>query len=222
MAMPYRPSLFVLGALGLCLTGACKDDPPPPKLFQEEGVWSVVEYDIEGNGDQMDINDANRRDAFMLSFDSHEKVVTAAACLEDEDNTVVDAPCLLSPDTTDWSCRCFAYDFVREEMLWREFNAGDPAPAVSLSEADDPPASADSGGSGSGGGGDGGGGDSDTLIIVSEREDVASTYNFRPLPTDLFGSDGELSRFVFQKRAGSVFDRVYDDPEGRSPCAPCL
>ncbi len=215
MPMPYRPSLLVLGALGLCVTGACQGDPPPPKLFQEEGAWSVVSYDLEGSGSQQDVNDSNRRDAFMLSFDSSERVVTAAACIEQEGDTVADSPCLLSAETTYWDCRCFSYAFEREQMLWREFNAGDIPPKVSLSDADDPPA----GGSSSGGGG--GGGDGDTLVIVAEIPDVSSTYNFRPLPTDVFGSDGESSRFVFQKKAGSVFDRVFEDPEGRAPCSPC-
>jgi hypothetical protein len=223
MPMSYRPSLFVLGALGLCLTGACQDDQPPPKLFQEAGVWSVVSYDLEGTGSQQDINNANRRDAFMLSFDSHAKVVTTAACIESDGDTVADAPCLLSADTTRWDCRCFGYDFVSEEMLWREFNAGDLPPKVSISEADDPPApmgGSESGGSEGGGGG--GGGDGDTLITVAEIMEVASTYNFRPLPLDVFGSNGDSSRFVFQKRAGSVFDKVFDDPDGRPTCSPCL
>lgn len=217
------PSLFVL-ALGLCLTaGACNDDPPPPKLFDEDGVWSVIRYDLEGTGELRDIDNNNRRDAFMLSYDSAERVVTAAACIERDTDTAADSPCDLTPDTTRWACRCFAYDFVREEMLWREFNAGDIPPTVRLSEADDPPASADSGsGSGGGSGGGGGGGEGDTLVNVAEIMDIASTYNYRPLPDGLFGSNGETSRFVLQKRAGSVFDRVYDDPEGRATCEPCV
>jgi hypothetical protein len=217
MPMPYRPTFLVLGALGLCLTGACKEDPPTPKLFDEEGVWSVINYAIDESGNT-DINEDLRGDAFMLSFDSSERVVTSAACLENEGDTVVDSPCLTSPSTTYWDCRCFGYDFEREEMLWREFNAGDTPPVVKLSEAGDPPASGETGTSGDGGGG----GDGDTLVRLSGMEGVASTYTFLPLPTDLFGSDGMSSRFVFRKRAALLFDRAFEDPDGRPGCTPCV
>lgn len=222
MSKPRRPSLLVLAALGLlATTGACKDDPPTPKLFQEQGVWSVIIYDLEGNGEQRDVDVMSRRDAFMLSFDASEKVVQTAACIESDSDTVADSLCHINPDDTRWSCRCFAYDFVREEQLWREFNAGDVPPDVKLSEVDDPPAS-DSGSGSGGGGGDGGGGTGDTLVMVSEIEGVNSTFNFRPLPDGVFGSNGESSRFVMQKRADSQFDPVFDDPKGRPGCEPCV
>ncbi|MCX4239498.1 hypothetical protein [Paraliomyxa miuraensis] len=218
MSKPRNPSFLVLGALGLCLcAGACKDDPPTPKLFQEEGVWSVIKYALEG-GELRDVDNANRRDAFMLSFDASEKVVTSAACIERETDTAANSPCLLTPDTTHWDCRCFAYDFANDEMFWREFNAGDIPPSVSLSEAN---GAGDGGGTATDGGG-GDGGDTDTYIIVAEIMDIASTYNFRPLPEDLFGSDGVTSRFVLQKRADSVFARAYEDPDGRPACQPCV
>ncbi|MCA9709314.1 MAG: hypothetical protein KDK70_25955, partial [Myxococcales bacterium] len=111
--------------------GACKEDPPTPKLFDETGVWSVISYDLEGSGELTEINTTNRRDAFMLHFDPVERVVTSAACIEPGQNeTPADSPCLVSASTTEWQCRCFGYDFVREEMLWREFNAGDVPPMV--------------------------------------------------------------------------------------------
>lgn len=214
-----RPSL-VLVVLGLGLTaGACKGDPPTPKLFDEEGAWSLVRYDIEGSGDLKEIDVNNRRDAFLLSFDSHEKVVTSAACVETENDTPASSSCLLTPGTTDWFCHCYAYDFVREQMLWQEFDAGDIPPDVSLADLDE----ADGGEATAGETGGGGGEATDqTLIELAEIMGVSSTYNFRPLPLGLFGSDGETSRFVFQIRADSVFDRVYDDPDGRQGCEPCI
>lgn len=216
----------MMGALGLCLTaGACKEDPPTPKLFDETGVWSVIDYDLEGSGILNPILNSNRRDAFMLSFDPVEKVVTTASCVESatNSNTPDNSPCLVSPSTTEWQCRCFSYDFVREEMLWREFNAGDIPPIVSLSDSETPMGEEGGGESGSGsGGGDGGEPSDDLLVYVAEIMDISSTFNFRPLPEDLFGSNGESSRFVLQSRAGSVFDKVYDDPEGRAACSPCV
>lgn len=216
--MLRRPSLLVLvSSLGLC-AGACKEDPPTPKLFQEQGTWSVISYDLDGSGTLRDVEVMTRRDSFMLQFDSAEKVVTAAACVESDADDVSNSLCLINPQDTHWECRCFAYDFVREEQLWREFNAGDIPPTVSLSAADDPPAG-DATGTASDGGG---GGDGDTTVNVAEIMDVNSTFNFRPLPDGLFGSDGVVSRFVLQKRADSLFDKVFDDPEGRTPCAPCI
>jgi hypothetical protein len=121
---------------------------------------------------------------------------------------------LLDPTNTHWDCRCFAYDFEREEMLWQEFNAGDMVPSVSLSGSNDP-----AGGTTAGDGG--ATGDGQTHITVAEVMDVNSTFNFRPLPEGVFGSDGMTSRFVLQKRADSVFDRAYEDPEGRPGCVEC-
>jgi len=211
----------MLGALGLCVTlGACKDDPPTPKLFDETGVWSVIQYDLEGTGSLKEIRLANRRDAFMLEFDPSEKVVTAAACVEPGSETPDDSPCLNSPSTTEWRCRCFAYDFVNDEMLWSEFNAGDIPPDVSLGAADEPMAE-EEGGSGTDDGGDEEPSD-ETLISVAEIMDVSATYNFRPLPMDLFGSASSTSRFILQSRTPSVFDRVYDDPDDRGTCEPCV
>jgi hypothetical protein len=218
MSMPRRSTLLVLAALGLGLTaGGCKDDPPPPKLFQEAGTWSVVVYDLEGTGIQNDIDVMTRRDSFLLQFDTAEKVVTSAACVETDADTVADSLCLINPDDTHWSCRCFAYDFVEEQQLWREFNAGDVPPVVKLSDMDDP--NAEGGGTATDGGG--GEGTGDTIVQVSEIMDVNSTYNFRPLPEGVFGSNGTSSRFVMQKRANSLFDKVFDDPEDRAPCTPC-
>lgn len=218
MSMPRRSTLLVLAALGLGLTAtACKDDPPTPKLFQEKGTWTVIRYDIEGNGEERNVNQNTARDSFLMQFDTAERVVTTAACVERETDTVDSSPCLLQPQSTEWHCRCFAYDFVRDEMLWREFNPGEEVPTVKLSDMD-------GGGDEDGTGGDDGEADAtgDALVRVSEIEDVNSTFNFRPLPDGVFGSNGESSRFVMQKRADSLFDKVYEDPEGRMGCEPCV
>lgn len=216
MSMPRRPSFLVLAALGLA-AGGCQDDPPTPKLFQEAGVWSVITYDLEGNGGQADVDVMTRRDSFLLQFDNTARVVTTAACIETDADTVADSLCLINPDDTHWSCRCFGYAFERDQQLWREFNAGDTPPVVMLTDEGE---AGDAGTSTADGGG--GGGDGDTIVQVSEIEDVNSTFNFRPLPEGVFGSNGISSRFVMQKRADSQFDKVYEDPNGRPPCTPCV
>lgn len=212
MSMLRRPSLLVLAALGLA-AGGCKDDPPPSKLFQEAGVWAVTVYDLEGNGEQANVDVMSRRDSFLLQFDNAARVVTTAACVETDADTVADSLCLINPDDTHWSCRCFGYAFERDQQLWREFNAGDIPPVVTL---DDEGEAGDTSTADGGGGGDG-----DTIVQVSEIEDVNSTFNFRPLPEGVFGSNGISSRFVMQKRADSLFDKVYEDMV-RPTCTPCV
>lgn len=225
MSTPICRSPSLLGALGLCLTaGACNEEQPTPKLFDETGTWSVISYDLEGSGQLTDINNDRRRDAFMLSFDPVAKVVTSAACIEPDNNNITPAnsPCTVSASTTEWECRCFGYDFVREQMLWREFNVGDLPPEVTIG-GDNEPMEGGGADSGTGGGGSGGPAASgeDVFINVAEIEDVASTFNFRPLPLDLFGSNGESSRYIMQARAPSVFTLALEDTE-RPTCMPCV
>ena len=70
------------------------------------------------------------------------------------------------------------------------------------------------------GSGTGAGGGSDSYITISEIPE-SDKYNFQPLPEGVFGSDGQVSRFEFVKRATSVFDsRVYTDVE--FACEPCI
>ncbi len=206
--------------LGLSLgAGACKEEVTTPKLFEEAGVWSVVKYDLEGSGETRDIDNMNRRDAFMIAFDDVEGVVTTASCVDDDnpEATPANSGCRLSASTTRWSCSCYGYDFVREEMLWREFNAGDVPPEVSLEGMDEPPASDETGTGGGGAGPEG-----DTSVFVAEVPDINSTYNFRPLPEGIFGSNGMTSRYILEARAGSLIDQVFEDPDGRPTCDPCI
>lgn len=218
MSKQSRRLFLVSGALvsSLLAVVGCKEDPPTPKLFQEEGAWSVIKYDLDDSGlKDVDVN--NRRDAFMLSFDSAERVVTSAACIESDNDTPASSTCLLTPNTTRWDCRCFSYDYVDNRMAWREFEPGDLPPDVSLDDLD---AGGDAGMETDTDGGMAAG--EDTIVILSEVMDINSTYNFRPLPEDLFGSNGTDSRFVMQARANSVFARAYEDPDGRPGCEPCV
>ena len=50
-------------------------DTEPKTLFDEDGAWTLVEYDID-EGSFSDLDD-NREDAFLLSFKKSEHVVTA-------------------------------------------------------------------------------------------------------------------------------------------------
>ena len=224
------------------MSSGCKEEEPIPKLFEEDGVWALINFDDEGDGNSIDVT-GNRLDigggtaSFMLKFTTAMSVVQTAACVFPGDSSEPEAllpgntPCGMFDDNTEWRCRCFGYAFEREEMKWVEFTAGDTPPVVTL---EDTPAGGDggmmtSGGSGTGGDDDdddggesgGGGADGETFVTVSEVPSVNFTYHFRPLPEGVWGSNGTTSLYRMQARVGSVFDTVDDDPM-RQSCTPCI
>jgi hypothetical protein len=218
---------------GLLLATGCPDDEGTPKLFDESGAWSLISYNLPGDGAPTEVDSMNRKDAFMLEFDPANSVVQTASCIDEGGGLVTpaDSPCNLTPSTTAWSCQCFAYAFENERMKWREFDAGTMPPVVTFDDAggDGSPPPADDGGSGGATGDDGGdesggapsGGDFN--IAVAEVANVSATYTFVPLPTGVFGSNGTNSRFILQRRAPSLFDRAVEaDPDGRATCEPCI
>lgn len=219
----HRIALLPLVAFSL-VASAC-EDPPPGKLFDEEGAWSMVQYDL---GESLhEIDPQTREDAFMLSFDSHNRVVTTAACVgTDGQGMVTDAtpetsPCKLLPSSTIWQCRCFAYAFQDDVMQWQEFNAGEMPPKVAYDPMLEPGEVGTDDGTGGGSGGMGGGAGITALQVIGIPEQK-STYDFRPLPAGVFGGDGQLNHFIFEARANSRFERAYADPDGRMSCGRCV
>lgn len=203
-------------SMAAALAGCPKDEPG--KLFEEEGVWSLLRYDT-GDGLQ-ELNPSTAKDAFLLKFETGPKVVTAAACGSETDNVPGESTCRQNHSSTFWTCRCFAYAYEEEVMQWREFTAGEPPPSVDFMQ----PTAAE------GGGGDEtatGGGGGDDYITLSTVGTSSETYGFTPLPMGVFGSDGTASRYEFVQRAGSVFEgpAMNDnapliDPQGM--CTPCV
>jgi hypothetical protein len=220
----------VPAALILFATGCSKDDGPG-KLFEEEGVWSLTQYNVDGDG-LTNIDNQVRGDAFLMKFTADRKVVQTAMCGEAETDTPGTSQCKLLVNETAWFCRCFAYAYQGDEMIWREFAAGETPPDVEYTEGGNTPPPGSSAGSTATGGDtdtDGGGGDTgstgggaDTRIMLGAISGVASTYQFRPLPVSIWGSDGTASSYVMQQKANSIFDAVLDDPDGRPSCQPCI
>lgn len=204
---PTRTGLIALASTLSCTASSgCKEDEGPGKLFEEEGVWSLARYDLEGTGALQDINKTSRGDAFMLKFEPEKGVVSTASCGEDEDKTPATSQCRLDPNSS-WFCRCFGYAFEESEMKWVEFEAGSLPPEVMFDDMMMMPA-------GTGTGGDTGAAmpGEPTIITVAELPDQASTIDFRPMPFGVFGSNGTSSRYVFQQKTPSVFDEVTCDP----------
>lgn len=204
-----RQRICALGvfALGLGAT-ACKDSGPG-KLFEEDGVWSLQRFTLDG-GTPIDINEMTRGDAFQLKFNAGPQVVTAAWCGSMETDDPITSTCRLDTDAM-WFCRCFAYAYEDDQMIWREFDAGNAPPDVPF----DPDAASGGGGGGTGtgtGGGDGGMTGGDTLIQLGEVPNITSTYSFRGLPSGLFGSQGDVSQFIFQQKSPTIFGEVDCSP----------
>lgn len=196
-----------LGLLMGALLGpaGCKDETPT--LFNESGVWQMLNFDI-GRG-LMKVDEDFRRQAMLLKFKSDMGIVQSAFCAETESQTAADSTCRIAVELTAWHCHCYAYVFEHDQMAWREFEAGEPRPSVSLADAEDE--------------------DDVWLIDVLEHETTRETFQFSPLPEGLFGSDGSSSRFIFQRKASSLYNQVLfedqqtdDDPDARRPvCEPC-
>jgi len=212
--LPWSVMLFLVGPMS-----GCKEDPPG-KLVEEEGVWSLTHYNIDGESEEL--NEGTQKDAFMLKFQSEEGVMTTATCGEmATNNTPGESLCRQNPSFTGWACRCFSYAYHVDTMQFREFAAGDPPPSVDFVDPDD----ADAGG---GDTGDTGGGGGDSYSTITENAQLAATYAWTPLPEGVFGSDGLVDRFDFVQRAPTIFDgpepqdmnAPYEDPD--FACTPCV
>ena len=229
---PSSPPRVVLrAALVAALLGtACKEDPPPGKLFDEDGAYELVQYNLEGDGyvEVVMPGVTERDEAFLMTLDASARVAQVAMCAENDMQDPSDAQCRTAGDNSFWFCQCFAYAFVKSQMQWRQFQPGDVPPQVSFTGDDggSTPPTSDSatGGSGSGGGETGAVDPAaDTIIDLAEIPGVQGEYEFAPLPIGVFGSDGLVSRYRFQQRAPSIFDQVIvEDPDGRPTCQPCV
>jgi hypothetical protein len=212
----------VLGA-AIVAAPACKADPGPGKLFEEDGTYELVSYDLEGSG-YMDVRVQTGDEAFLLKLDSSQRVAQTAMCAENETDDPGTSQCRLASGTDSfWFCQCFAYAFQRDQMQWRQFQAGDTPPKVEFdAEGGGGPGPSDDTATGGGGGETSVDPAGDTIIMLAEIPGVQGEYEFAPLPIGVFGSDGLVSRFQFQQRAPSLFDQVFEDPDGRTPCQPCV
>lgn len=82
-----------------------------------------------------------------------------------------------------------------------EFTAGDAVPPIEFVDA------AQSGG--------------DLTVSQAELVPGAETISLAPLPSGVFGGDA-TSQFIVEARSKTTFEEVYDDPDGRTSCQPCV
>lgn len=211
-------STLVFSALTLVLGTSCKEEET--KLFDEEGVWALESYALDGlTFTQID---QVRKNTFLLRFSPGDGVVAAANCFASGSSTSVnEATCTINKNSAEWECRCYAYEFTDSTMVWQEFAPGETPPPVGN------PTNNDSGGSDEAGdeGGDGGG----AHQITIEETDSSGTYRYVNLPEGLFDSDGMTSKHVFRIKADSVWtgadideDEVNDLDECSMSCFPSM
>jgi hypothetical protein len=197
---------FVVSAalLGLSATlmGCAEEDT---RLFDETGVWTLENYSLDG-GPFVDIAQ-NRKNRFLLRFKPDDNVVAAAACHEQGTDVDVNGSNCTNAGLSEWTCQCFAYTYDKDRMVWQEFDPGQEPPHV------DPPMTS--------GETEGEPTEGSHELFVSAVAGTTSTYEFASLPLDLFNSDGQLSRHVFQIKAESVWTKEDLDDDGIADLEAC-
>ena len=207
--MPSSRALTTLGVFlaFTALTGCPEEDT---RLFDETGVWTLEKYTLDGAPFQ-DINQ-NRKNRFLLRFKPEDGVVAAAACHEQGSEVDVNSSTCVNAGLSTWSCDCFAYTYENDAMVWQQFEPGTTPPAVG----------APAGGGGSEtGDGDGDAGGTAHSLTVGSFENAVATYQFVSLPMDLFNSDGDISKHVFQLKADSVWTGVDINADGTPDLEAC-
>lgn len=204
-AMIDRRLLLTLIPLSLLTVSACGDEEDP-RVFEEEGTWSLQRFALDGTN-WKPIDQMPRDNAFLLRFDdtAGSGTVAAATCVGGGSASVEASTCRIDINHT-WECRCFSY--IHEEaniMQWQEFAAGEAPPPVveetgeGMLEDDcdtecDPSVS----------------------INVQKDNEVNGAVIFSPLPgrTDVWGESGLFNsgypsatpRYQFLKKSESLFE----------------
>ncbi|MCB9565798.1 MAG: hypothetical protein H6710_00995 [Myxococcales bacterium] len=184
-------SLLLLAPLTLAAFTGCQEEEFIT-LFDEGGrSWSLISHDIENSGTFMPLDSANRKDGFLLYFKrtSGETQrpagkLAAATCYDDAMDQNLDS----TSCNSGFTCRCFDYTFNEDTMTWQEY-AIDGVPLYEPEEGQASP------------------GDVITIFLTAS-ESISDTYIFRPLAPQLFQSDGLESRYQFQEKAATLFDKT--------------
>ena len=86
-----------------------------------------------------------------------------------------------SAESTDFDCRCFAYSYEKDVQVWKEYQPGSAVP-TDLSDG--------------------------TSVVLSEEGSISGRYLFEPLPAGVLGSDGEVSSYMFDRKAVSLAEQT--------------
>jgi hypothetical protein len=179
--------LPLLGAICALATVAssCKDDGPVP-LFEEQGTWALILFDIPESEGLENFDVGQREGEFNLHFNTEAGIVASAGCIDSMMRTDITST-LCDIDT--YQCRCFEYTFEESQMLWTEFV---PKGGVQPPEPPKDSMAAKPGAT--------------IAVNVEAYPEKGGTYRFSALPYGLFNSDGETSSYVFQTRGDAEFE----------------
>ena len=86
-----------------------------------------------------------------------------------------------SSESTDFQCRCFAYSYDKDVQVWKEYQPGSAVP-TDLSDG--------------------------TSVLLSEEGNISGRYLFEPLPAGVLGSDGDVSSYMFDRKAASLAEET--------------
>jgi len=181
-------SLLIPASVSLCLlAGGCQDEGYIT-LFDEDGTWSLLSYDIEGSGIFKTIDSSNRQDKFLLRFVRTSAAeaepagkLAAATCIDvSGDQGLTSSSC-----NNGFTCRCFNYSFDETTMIFKEFE-GEGGALYTPAEGEPAP------------------GDP-VVVTVSAVESNDVTFIYRPLPAQLFGSNATSSAYELRQKANSLF-----------------
>jgi len=184
-------SLLLPASLSLCvLAGGCEEEGFVT-LFDEEGTWSLISYDLEGSGTYETIESTNRIDKFLMHFvrtsaEGAEPAgkVAAATCIDlGGDQSLTSSSC-----NDGFTCRCFNYSYNEATMTFTEYEAanatlyapmeGEPAPGEPVA------------------------------VFLSTVDNNDFQFIFKPLPSRLFQSDAMISGYQMRNKADSLFEQT--------------
>jgi hypothetical protein len=183
---------------------SCADEEKDTRLFEEDGVWLMMQYSLAGAASET-IDPNSRENDIMMKFDSSNNTVATASCYVTDGGVVNDSlgdgGCKTNSSLAEWYCRCFAYTYGSNEMVWLEFDPGTERPEEIIDPDD---GGGDDGGTDTTGTGGGGGAGVGTKVFVDNVEDSQDKV-FGPLPMGLWESDGTSSKYTFRQKADSIW-----------------
>ncbi|MFV8750275.1 hypothetical protein ACNOYE_06965 [Nannocystaceae bacterium ST9] len=165
-------------------------------MFDETGVWAVEKYALDGG--QLEDIPQERKNAFLLNFDSDLGVVAVGSCFSANNQDIESAICKSNPAAAFWECQCFAYEFKKSRMVWQPFDPGAEIPIVGDPEIE---------GSGA------------FEVLVEEFPSLGLGYLYNPMPMGVFDSDGTLSKYVLQQKAVNVWTEAEVAPDSLLECS---
>lgn len=187
--MPLKRPLLMAAPFALALLTSCAEEPAG-NLFDESGVFALTEYSLNIGDPLTPMDDQTRGNAFLMFFSPDHGIMAAGSCASQggTDEGITSSICNTTPFDSEWVCRCYAYEFDGDLMSMQYFAPGEDPPTLSDTDGDE----SDN--------------DPSDTVETATIDGRPNAFEFRALPGGLFDSDGENSRYVFERKANSVWN----------------